>query len=594
MNSTPHSFHIPVMGLGYTIDTPIKVARFGISSVISIIEDELVEQMRMFYCKKYGEVFTPIPDSNIDHRALRITAYLNLVKQIVDRQINELKNQPFEEGSDIVTYFEMLPDNSPLKTSYNEMQQLEPGAIKTLLQDELREMITPGSIDVNIMSKIDLPHYDSDGNELPTEYCDAVAAFRGFANSELNSSVVFSAGYNPRLYGYVENYKDFYPDENGDLKKKIILKVSDYRSALVQGKIFAKKGLWVSEYRIESGLNCGGHAFPTEGLLLGPILEEFKNNKETLAGELLELCNVSNHAKGYNLFKAQPEMKITVQGGVGTSKEHNFLLEYYNVDSIGWGSPFLLVPEATNVDNETLYELSTANKEDYYLSYASPLGIPFNNFRKSSAERQRHLRIDKGRPGSPCYKKFLSSNTEFTTMPICTSSRQYQDLKIKQLKEKDLPQDVFKSEMNSITEKDCLCEGLGVSALIKNDLPVPHKLSAVTICPGPNLAYFSGVHTLIDMVGHIYGRTNLLNSLPRPHMFTNELYLYIDYLKNSIKKSMGELTTKQQKYFQSFKDNLLVGINYYNTYIQSLSNEMMLMKMQLQAIDIPSATTAHA
>ena len=70
--------------------------------------------------------------------------------------------------------------------------------------------------------------------------------------------------------------EDFYPDENGHLRKRIILKVSDFRSALVQGKLLAKKGLWISEFRIESGLNCGGHAFPTEGLLLGPILEEFK------------------------------------------------------------------------------------------------------------------------------------------------------------------------------------------------------------------------------------------------------------------------------------------------------------------------------
>ena len=25
-----HSFHIPVLGLGYSIDTPVKVSRFGI------------------------------------------------------------------------------------------------------------------------------------------------------------------------------------------------------------------------------------------------------------------------------------------------------------------------------------------------------------------------------------------------------------------------------------------------------------------------------------------------------------------------------------------------------------------------------------
>jgi len=35
MRYQPHSFHIPVMGTGFTIDTPLKVARYGISSVIS-------------------------------------------------------------------------------------------------------------------------------------------------------------------------------------------------------------------------------------------------------------------------------------------------------------------------------------------------------------------------------------------------------------------------------------------------------------------------------------------------------------------------------------------------------------------------------
>ena len=65
------------------------------------------------------------------------------------------------------------------------------------------------------------------------------------------------------------------------LEKKIILKVSDYRSALIQGNFLAKKGLWVSEYRIESGLNCGGHAFATEGFLLGPILARISKKNET-------------------------------------------------------------------------------------------------------------------------------------------------------------------------------------------------------------------------------------------------------------------------------------------------------------------------
>ena len=48
-------------------------------------------------------------------------------------------------------------------------------------------------------------------------------------------------------------------------------------------------GIQVSEYRIESGLNCV-HAFATDGLMCGPIMEEFKKNKQTLY-ECRNICN---------------------------------------------------------------------------------------------------------------------------------------------------------------------------------------------------------------------------------------------------------------------------------------------------------------
>src|SRR5574337_708824 len=102
-----HTFHIPVMGLGYTIDTPVKVARFGISSVISIIQDHLIEHMRKFYCEKTGVKFIPIPVEDIDHRAKRITAYLDLIKHIIDKQVEELRKESFEQGSEIVKYFNL-------------------------------------------------------------------------------------------------------------------------------------------------------------------------------------------------------------------------------------------------------------------------------------------------------------------------------------------------------------------------------------------------------------------------------------------------------------------------------------------------------
>ncbi|MCX6295388.1 MAG: hypothetical protein NTX97_04855, partial [Bacteroidetes bacterium] len=407
------------------------------------------------------------------------------------------------------------------------------------------------------MTKCDRANYAPDGSLLPIEYNDALAALRGYALSTLSSGVVLSAGLNPRLFSYCETFDDFYPDAYGNIKKEIILKVSDFRSALIQGKIFAKKGLWVSEFRIESGLNCGGHAFATEGLLLGPILQEFKDKIAELRVELFGLCKTALENKNISVEKFDPNIKITVQGGIGTHEEDLFFQEYYQVSGTGWGSPFLLVPEATNVDEETLDKLVHAKKSDYYLSYASPLGIPFNNLRISSSEDQRKERISKNRPGSPCFKKYLSFNTEFTETPICSSSREYQNLKIKELQSMNLDPEIFEIKYNEVVEKDCLCEGLGSSVLLKNDIELSHKLNAVAICPGPNLAYFSGIFSLEEMVGHIYGRKNILNSLKRPNVFVNELKLYIDYLKNDIQRSLGEINEKKVKYYNSFKDNLL-------------------------------------
>lgn len=599
-----HTFHIPVMGLGYTIDSPIKVARYGISSVISIIEDHLIERMREFHSKKFGEEFTPITVNEPDFRAKRIREYLNLIERIVMTQMEDLVQQPFEKGTDITKYFELLPDASLLKKTYREMLSATEKKEKDKLQSALRDKIKAGSIDVNIMTKCDRMNHAKDGTPLPAEFADAMAALRGFATSNLSSSVVFSAGMNPRLYSYCETFTDFFPDTSGNLKKKIILKVSDYRSALIQGKILAKKGLWISEYRIESGLNCGGHAFPTEGFLLGPILKDFREKRKELSDELLKMCNEALAQKGKPGYASMPELKVTVQGGIGTAGEDKFLLEHYELNGTGWGSPFLLVPEATNVDDETLGQLATAKQEDYYLSHASPLCIPFNNFRKSSSEKQRKNRIDRGRPGSPCYKKYLAFNTEFTAEPICSASREYQNLKIKSLKSKNLPEDVLKREIESVVEKDCLCEGLGASVLIKNHLTPAHELNAVNICPGPNLAYFSGVFTLREMVDHIYGRANILNSLNRPNVFMNELKMYVDYLKEEIDKNAQEFSVKKNKYLTSFKNNLMEGVEYYKALIPQLKkdagiqlekfkNDLNSLEVRILALALPEAVTAE-
>ncbi|MFI5150900.1 MAG: hypothetical protein ACHQRM_14280 [Bacteroidia bacterium] len=583
MKKVLHTFHIPVMGLGYTVDTPAKVARFGITSVVSIIEDDLMEQMREFYCRQTDRQYLPIPKKDVNHRARRITAYLNLLSDIVEKQTETLKASAFEKGSEIAKYFELLPDNSDLKKQYREMLAMEEGFSKEYVQDQLRNEIQAGDIDVNIMTKIDRQVYDHEGNALPPEYSDAMAALRGFAECKLDAAVVLSAGLNPRLYAYIESFPDFFPDGQNKLKKRIILKVSDYRSALIQGKFLAKKGVWVSEYRVESGLNCGGHAFATDGLLLGPIMEEFKNKKQDLVQELFGLYTSALISKGKKALNGPLEVKISVQGGIGTASEDKFLREYYQADLTGWGSPFLLVPEATNVDEHTLDMLVHAKKEDYFLSYASPLGIPFNNFRPSTSEEQRKARIAKERPGSPCYKEFLSTNTEFTEKPICTASRQYQKLKLEQIDAGNLPPLVKEEEKQKIMEKDCLCEGLGMSVLLKDHITHPKKLEAVAICPGPNLAYFSKIATLEEMVGHIYGRLNLLNNRIRPSLFINELDMYIDYFKNELTKFATAFNDKKGKQLDSFKSNLLEGIAYYKELTEKLKLESSAYKSKMMA-----------
>lgn len=556
-----HTFHIPVMGTGFTIDTPVKVAPYGISSVISIVDDGLIEKMREYYSRKIGIPYLEISEKVKDFRAERITSYLNLIDRIVSDKFEEVKKSIHANGDGIHKYIDMLPDVSELKKKFNEL--FESGSIvKKDIQKWIHDNIRPGSIDVNIMTKLDSENYEGK-EKLPVEFNDAHAALRGFANSNLKSSLVLSAGMNPRLYSYLEKFEDFYPDSNGTLRKKIILKVSDYRSAIIQGKYLAKKGLWVSEYRIESGLNCGGHAFATDGYLMGPILEEFKKNRDGLIKITHELFSEALKNKNRVCPSKILDIKITVQGGIGTSKEHNFLLDYFQMDSVGWGTPFLLVPEVVNIDPQTMELLRRSNEDDLYLSNISPLGVPFNSIRNNSQDLEKQELIDKGRPGSSCPKKFLTFNTEFTETSICTASRQYQHLKINELGKENISSEDYDHEYKKIVDKACICVGLGNSAMLMKEMEIKGRSIGVSVCPGPNMAYFNKILSLNEMVDHIYGRKNYINENDRPNFFLKELKLYIDYLKRMIDENGSAITEKQKKYYQLFRTNLLEGIEYY-------------------------------
>ncbi|OKL40589.1 hypothetical protein A3841_19105 [Pontibacter flavimaris] len=575
VQTSPHMFHIPVMGLAFSIDSPLKVARFGISSVASLSDDALMEYTRQHYSQLYQKPYLPITPKEEDYRARRVTAFLNLTDELVKQQVEEIRLQEFAPDTELTRYFTLLPDNSPLRAKYEQMLQTADPEQREALQQELRRAVVAGSIDVNIMTKLDRVNYGKDGKPLPQEYSDALAALRGFAQSTVKSSIIFSAGMNMRLYGYMEQFPCFLPDAAGSFEKKVIIKVSDYRSAMVQGKILAKKGIWVSEYRIESGLNCGGHAFATDGYLIGPILEEFRQNRESLREELYSLFSSALATRGLQVPHVIPAQRLTVQGGIGTAQEDAFLKQHFGVDATGWGTPFLLVPEATTVDEPTLQQLVKATSDDLYLSPISPLGVPFNALRNTSSERQKQERIDKGKPGSPCEKKHLVSNTEFTDEPICTASRKYQRRKLEQLQSLQLAPEVYKAEEAKVLEKECLCDGLATSALLLFNMTKKAATKAVTICPGPNLAYFSGIFKLHEMVGHIYGRFNALNHTYRPHMFVNELKMYVDYWKKKKDEQLEELTDKQLKYLQNFRSNLQEGIAYYKQLLPTLFQDQL-------------------
>jgi hypothetical protein len=560
MTAAVHTFHIPVMGTGFTIDTPLKVARYGISSVIQIVDDVLIEQMRKFHSELAGEDYDEIPDDADDARARRITAYLDLVHTQVKGQIRSMQSSLFEAGSDLSKYFEMLPSGS-VRSTYQRMKESRDERDRNRLQDLLRLQVHAGSIDVNLMTKVDRDAYQ-DGMKQAPELSDALSGLRGFARSKLRSAVVFSAGLNPRLYNYMTEFDDFYPDDKGELRKKIILKVSDFRSALIQGKFLAKRGLWVSEFRVESGLNCGGHTFPSAGKLLGPILDEFKKKRAELVETLHTMRNRGLQARDLSPVEDPPDLMVTVQGGIGTADEHRRIIEHFDIDSAGWGTPFLLVPEVTNVDDEHLVKLQKAVGDDVYLSNSSPFGIPFWSLRTSDSERNRRLRIANGKPGSACPKGYLALyNTEFSEEPICVASREYQVQKLAHLDEEGYTPEQLEVVTNDVLSKTCLCRDLAGGVERKNDFK---NRSHTSVCTGPNIVNFSKLASLAEMVDHIYGRVQLISQPDRPHVFVREAELYVEFVQSELERFALDLSNRKARYFEEFKTNLIEGIDFYS------------------------------
>jgi hypothetical protein len=210
------------------------------------------------------------------------------------------------------------------------------------------------------------------------------------------------------------------------------------------------------------------------------------------------------------------------------------LLEDFGMDLVGWASPFLLVPEATPVDEATRELLRAAGAEDLYLSDVSPINVPFNNLRGTGSERLTTQRVAEGHPGSPCGKGTarLFAN-EFGDPPLCIASRQYQRQKLAQIDASDASEEDKARQREAVTVKTCVCTHLGNSALIALGLAAPEE-APQCVCPGPNIAWFDRLYTLEEMVDHIYGRGEPLTPPERPHMFAAEIGMYVDELARQV------------------------------------------------------------
>jgi hypothetical protein len=264
------------------------------------------------------------------------------------------------------------------------------------------------------------------------------------------------------------------------------------------------------------------------------------------------------------------DFRVTVQGGIGTAEESRLLEEKYKVDGTGWGSPFLLVPEVVNIDENHLHKIQAAREEDVQLSDSSPLGVPFWCLKTSLSEESRLRRIAEGKPGSRCPKGFLVSNTEFTKEPICTASRTYQRLKLTSLDGGKVGPDLLRILEENVVAKACICHDLAGAATVPNDIDPAAKTA---VCCGPNTVYFSRVAKLREMVDHIYGRASLPLNSERPHMFLKEISLHLDRLKKDLDRRRQGLSEVKNMSLEEIRTNLQQGIRQYTDLATQMASD---------------------
>ena len=567
------------MGTGFSIDSALNIARYGISSTVSVVDDLMCRDAHIHHAIVNGDTYFP-PAEGENQIVAHIRDYLEYIDGVIQRDSAQLRSSPLEDTvGGLGRYYELLPPESELSGLYNEWQDAT-GERKAELEATLRSAAVPAEIDVNVMVLVNRTPYVK-GEPVPYDQADAFTAVQGFAEADINGSIVFSAGLNPKLYSYAADTGAFYPSEDGKTSKHVTLKVSDYRSAESQGRMFAKKGILVSEFRIESGENCGGHTFATKGKGMGPTLQEFVDNKDALYDMLVKLANKARKKRDIPLLGESEGFRVTYQGGLQSHDEVALLKNLYGIDGYGTGSSSLLVDEIANLDTEHVERLALARRDGFKHGGSSPTGIDFWILKSSQAEIDRQARVANGDFGYACTKGFLKLEPKMSDVPICTASKAYERKAVDFIEELDLSDEDRATLFDQVTDKLSICKMLGHGAEInygnaEGKTPI--------VCSGPSAADFDRSYTLEEFMGHFYGIGDDIRAKERQngHVFVNELEIMIDSYSDVVDRHQLALRLQEnpraaeieanlgikpmeQKVLDAYQEGFGATFEYYNT-----------------------------
>ena len=78
--------------------------------------------------------------------------------------------------------------------------------------------------------------------------------------------------------------------------------------------------------------------------------------------------------------------------------------------------------------------------------------------------------------------------------------------------------------------------------------------------------------SLKEIANQIYGMSESIARIDRPHFFIKELDLYVKYFTDRLEESLNNFNKKQEKYFTRFLNNLEEGLDYYSSMFENMQS----------------------